>query len=79
VQLEALEDDDVVWLRDRIARHLGATGSAVAQRILSNWDIEVDLFLKVMPTDYKRVLEAMRRAELEGRPVDEAVMEASHG
>jgi glutamate synthase (NADPH/NADH) large chain len=32
-----------------------------------------------MPSDYRRILEATRLAEAEGRPVDEAVMEAAHG
>ena len=36
-------------------------------------------FVKVMPRDYRRVLEATRRAEEEGRSVDEAVMAAAHG
>jgi glutamate synthase (NADPH) large chain len=35
--------------------------------------------VKVMPRDYKRVLEAIKKAEAAGRPVDEAVMAASHG
>jgi glutamate synthase (NADPH/NADH) large chain len=32
-----------------------------------------------MPKDYKRVLDAARLAESEGRDVDEAVMAAAHG
>jgi glutamate synthase (NADPH/NADH) large chain len=35
--------------------------------------------VKVRPRDYRRILEATRAAEAEGRPVDVAVMEASHG
>jgi glutamate synthase (NADPH/NADH) large chain len=35
--------------------------------------------VKVMPRDYQRVLDAARRAEQEGRPVDEAIMAAAHG
>jgi glutamate synthase (NADPH) large chain len=36
-------------------------------------------FVKVMPRDYRRVLDATRRAIEEGSSVDEAVMAASHG
>jgi glutamate synthase (NADPH/NADH) large chain len=36
-------------------------------------------FAKVMPTDYKRVLEAARIAEEKGLSVDEAIMAAAHG
>jgi glutamate synthase (NADPH/NADH) large chain len=32
-----------------------------------------------MPRDYRRVLEATRVAEETGRPIMEAIMEASHG
>jgi glutamate synthase (NADPH/NADH) large chain len=77
VALEPLEDDDRNWLRDRVARHLDETGSAVAQRLLDLWDEEVERFVKVMPRDYKRVLEAQARAEAEGTDPVEAVMAAA--
>ena len=49
-------------------------------RLLEHWDAEVLEFVKVMPRDYRRILEATRLAEAEGRSVDEAVMEvAAHG
>ena len=38
VDLEPLADEDVVWLRDRIERHLAETDSAVARRLLDDWD-----------------------------------------
>jgi len=55
------------------------TESAVAARLLESWDTEVLEFVKVMPSDYRRILEATRQAEAQGRSVDEAVMEAAHG
>ena len=36
-------------------------------------------FVKVMPRDYRRILEATKLAESQGRPIDQAVMEAAHG
>ena len=51
----------------------------MAARLLDDWDTEVREFVKVMPQDYRRVLEATDAAEAEGRSVDEAVMEAAHG
>ena len=71
--------DDREWLRHTVARHLKETGSAVAERLLGNWDSEVEWFNKVMPKDYKRVLTAAKRAEEQGISVDEAVMAAAHG
>ena len=47
--------------------------------ILADWIISAEQFVTVMPKDYRRVLEATERAVAEGRSVDEAVMEASHG
>ena len=39
----------------------------------------VGRFGKVMPKDFKRVLQARETAEREGRDVNEAIMEAAHG
>ena len=47
-------------LRDWITRHQEWTGSEVAGRILARWSEAISEFVKVMPTDYKRVLEAER-------------------
>jgi len=38
-------------------RHQQYTGSTVARRILDEWDAYVSKFVKVMPTEYRRVLE----------------------
>jgi glutamate synthase domain-containing protein 3 len=40
-----------------LVRHHQYTGSSVARRILDNWDDFVGKFVKVMPTEYRRVLE----------------------
>ena len=60
-----------------VERHYALTGSAVAARLLGDWDPA--RFTKVMPQDYKRVLSAASQAEREGRDVNEAVMAAAHG
>jgi glutamate synthase (NADPH/NADH) large chain len=62
-----------------VARHAQLTGSPVAERLLADWDGALCRFTAVVPRDYKRVLEATRRAEQDGRPVDEAIMEAARG
>ncbi|MGZ6968960.1 MAG: glutamate synthase large subunit [Acidimicrobiia bacterium] len=79
VDLDPLDEEDAEFLREVIRRHYEETGSAVAQRILERWRREVEHFAKVMPKDYKRVLEAARIAEERGMSVDEAIMAASHG
>jgi glutamate synthase (NADPH/NADH) large chain len=79
VEAEPVDADDADWLAAKLRRHLDETGSAVAARLLEHWAESTAEFVKVMPRDYRRVLEATRRAEAEGRSVDEAVMAASHG
>jgi glutamate synthase (NADPH/NADH) large chain len=79
VDLDPLDDDDQEWLREIIRRHEMETSSAVAARLLEFWHEEVRNFVKVMPKDYKRVLEAARAAEERGDDIDAAVMAAAHG
>ena len=49
-------DEDIVELRELIELHKQYTGSSVAERILDGWPDVLEQFVKVMPTDYKRVL-----------------------
>jgi glutamate synthase (NADPH/NADH) large chain len=79
VDLDPLEQEDKDWLRETVRAHLRETGSPVAERLLDAWHTEVERFAKVMPKDYKRVLEAARVAEERGIPVDEFIMAASSG
>ena len=79
VDLEPLDEEDRHWLLDVVERHGAETGSAVAARLLEVWGAAVADFVKVMPRDYRRVLEATRRAVEEGTSVDAAVMAAAHG
>ena len=79
VDLDPLDEEDVDWLRGIITLHLEVTGSAVAERLLSNWWRNVSSFTKVFPKDYKRVLEAQRDAMERGVDVDEAIMAAARG
>ncbi len=79
VELQRLEPEDFIWLRDVVARHARLTGSTVASSVLSDWPRRSAQFTKIMPTDYQRVLTATRMAKAEGRDVDTAIMEASRG
>jgi glutamate synthase (NADPH/NADH) large chain len=79
VDIDPLEVDDLDFLKATITRHRELTGSTVAAGIIDDWRVESRKFAKVMPTDYKRVLEAARIAEEKGLSVDEAIMAAAHG
>lgn len=64
VELEAVEEEgDISELKTLIENHQKFTGSTVAADILSNWDQSLKQFLKVMPTDYKRVLQELAKAD----------------
>ena len=59
-ELEAVSAEaDAAELRTMIQSHLTYTGSTVANNILENWETELTHFVKVMPSDYKRVLMEM--------------------
>ncbi len=79
VDLEPVAEDDEQWLRAMLRHHEAETGSAVAARLLERWHETVRAFVKVMPRDYRRVLEAARDAEERGVSVDEAIMAAARG
>ena len=79
VSLEEMEEEDVEFLRETVRAHHRETDSLVAARILDRWRVNVRHFKKVMPNDYRRVLDAARLAEEQGRDVDEAIMASAHG
>ena len=63
------EPDDIAELRALLAEHLERTGSGPARRILADWPDSVARFRKVMPRDYRRVLqERARRAAAASEP-----------
>jgi len=79
VELEELDDDDLDWLHQVLTKHVDATDSAPGKRILAHWGRERQQFVKVMPRDFKRVLEAIAEAEQNGTDVDQAIMASAHG
>ncbi len=50
-------DSDIEELKTLIENHKSFTSSTVAEKILSNWDDSLSQFIKVYPTDYRRVME----------------------
>ncbi len=56
--------EDINELKELISNHYKYTKSKVAEKILLNWTKEIKNFSKVMPTDYKRVLQEMDQKKL---------------
>jgi len=79
VELVDLTAADTVWLRDRIERHRHETSSEVASRLLADWDTARGEFVKVMPTDYQRAIDAAEQARANGEDETVAVMAAARG
>jgi glutamate synthase (ferredoxin) len=77
VGLEKLEDpDEIEQVWKLVQRHQTYTHSARAAKILAIWEHYVPKFVKVMPKDYKRVLDSMKRIKDTGLSGEDAVMAA---
>ena len=77
VALETIDDEqEAESLRALIQKHADATLSQKANKVLASWKEYLPKFVKVMPRDYKRVLQAIAKAEADGLSGDEALAAA---
>jgi glutamate synthase (ferredoxin) len=76
VALEQLDEQDVATLEEMISNHKERTGSTKAAAVLADWSSYLPKFVKVMPMDYKRVLQALERAKAAGLSGDDALTAA---
>jgi glutamate synthase (ferredoxin) len=77
VDLERLESPaEIAELRRLVEAHLEHTSSEKARKVLGAWDAYLPRFVKVIPRDYKRMLDAIARAEEQGLVGEEAIMVA---
>lgn len=66
VELSPLEDiQDIKELQHLIGEHLLYTKSRLAEKILVNWNEYVRKFVKVIPLEYKKVLQQMKLADIQ--------------
>lgn len=63
-------------LKNMIQHHETYTGSAVAHRILHNWEHYLWKFVKIIPKDYKRMFEAIERVKRSGLSQQDAMLVA---
>jgi glutamate synthase domain-containing protein 2/glutamate synthase domain-containing protein 1/glutamate synthase domain-containing protein 3 len=66
VGFDEITPDEALELCGWIEQHGECTGSAVAERLLADWDDQLARFVKVMPHDYKRAL--LEASQEDGRP-----------
>ena len=76
VYLESMDESDLPVVEEMIRRHAMYTDSEVAWRVLADWERMIPRFVKVMPKDYKRMLQAFQEAEAAGYSGEEAIMVA---
>ncbi|MBI2393626.1 MAG: glutamate synthase subunit alpha, partial [Deltaproteobacteria bacterium] len=68
VALEAMEDADADRVRALLEEHLARTGSPKTKEILGRWEAALRIFVKVMPSELKRILDDQRTPETAGIP-----------
>jgi glutamate synthase (ferredoxin) len=77
VGLEKLEDtDEIEEIWKLVQRHRAYTDSQRAATVLADWKNLVPKFVKVMPKDYARVLQSLKKVQSQGLSGDEAIMAA---
>jgi glutamate synthase domain-containing protein 2/glutamate synthase domain-containing protein 1/glutamate synthase domain-containing protein 3 len=76
IALERLDPRDLQEVEEMLKRHAIYTRSARAWQLLALWQETAPKFVKVMPRDYRRVLEALQAAEAKGLVGDDALMAA---
>ncbi len=77
VDLEQITDPgEIAEVRSMIERHAKYTDSSRAKHILALWTELLPAFVRVIPKDYKRVLQAMERVKASGLSGEEAIMAA---
>lgn len=77
VALESLEDAaEIAQVRGMIEKHVGYTDSELGSRVLAQWDDVLPKFVKVIPKDYKRMLEQIAKVEAQGLSGEKALLAA---
>lgn len=57
-------------------QHKKETGSKLAEKLLSNFEENLASFKKIIPNDYKKMMDGIASAEKQGLPHEQAVMSA---
>jgi glutamate synthase (ferredoxin) len=71
--IETLDEEDLETVYQTVQNHAEYTQSQKAAKVLANWQEMRAKFVKVMPRDYKRVVQAIKKAIAEGLSGDDAL------
>ena len=72
------DPDDVAQLRQLIEEHTAATNSVLGREILDHFDEFLPKFKKVIPHDYAKMMNSIRKFEAQGQSSEEARISAFH-
>jgi glutamate synthase (NADPH) large chain len=64
IDLDMPTDNDFIYLKDMLNKHVQYTNSSVAKFILNDFENQIKNFIKVFPKDYKKVLESKKLQEV---------------
>ena len=77
VELTKIEDEEEAeFVKSQIFKHIEFTNSELATEILGNWEKNLERFIRVIPNDYRRVIEAQNKFVAQGLTQEEAEMSA---
>jgi glutamate synthase (ferredoxin) len=76
VEIDPMEPEDIDEVRNLLKKHLLYTTSTVAKRVLEAGPALIKTFLKIMPKDYKRMIQSIKQVHAAGLTGDEAIMAA---
>lgn len=74
VNIIPVEDEYADEIKQMISDHYRYTGSSKAAEILADWENALKKFACVMPNDFRRMMQAIKKAHNEGYSGDEALM-----
>lgn len=77
ILLEKLEDEtEIAEVRGMVEKHVRYTGSELGARVLGEWTEFLPRFVKVIPKDYKRMMEQIAKVQAEGLSGEQALLAA---
>ena len=64
VEFEKLDSQDFDIIKELLEKHYSYTHSGIAEEIILNWNKSKNMFVKIMPTEYKMALEKMAQSKI---------------
>jgi glutamate synthase (ferredoxin) len=76
VTLGSASETEVQLVKRMVERHRELTNSALARRVLERWQENAAKLVRVMPNDYRRMLDAQEKLRAQGLSAEQAEMAA---